>query len=156
MLRDKIHLTVDHEFPFPPEILYDAWISPEAIGIWRSESLRIAGSHSRFVSFTNEPVVGGGFVSTYFRDGREIRHWGQYIELIRPTRIVTTWLNEEVDIIDPSIIILDISPTATGCHLRISHELDHRWLDFLERVRLSWLHVIQAIESYAFVQITSH
>lgn len=155
MLRDKIQLTMDHDFLIPAEVIYDAWLDPEAVSIWRTESLRLAGTTSQFVSFTNDPTIGGGFVSTYFRDGQTVRHWGQYVELSRPHRIVTTWLTDDVDIVDPSTITLELTPTELGCHLTVTHELDTRWLDFFDRMRMSWVHVINSLETYAFAQITS-
>ena len=36
--------------------------------------------------------VGGQFFFSDLRDGEEARHWGKYLELDRPRKIVFTWI----------------------------------------------------------------
>jgi len=39
--------------------------------------------------------VGGAFLFSDIRDGVEAKHWGTYLELERPGKIVFTWITDE-------------------------------------------------------------
>ncbi len=39
-----------------------------------------------------DPRVGDAFLFTDIRDGTEARHWGTYLELERPHKVVFTWI----------------------------------------------------------------
>ena len=55
-----------------------------------------------------------------------------------PGRIVFSWSIAGQGDDDPSIVTLDITPTAVGCSLRLTHEMDEKWADFVDRSRAGW------------------
>ncbi|MFZ4684164.1 MAG: hypothetical protein ACOYMK_00985 [Hyphomonadaceae bacterium] len=46
---------------------------------------------------------------------------------------------------NPSKVIIDITPTALGCSLRLSHEMDEKWADFVDRSHDRWLKMLGVI-----------
>ena len=67
------------------------------------------------------------------RDGTEARHWGNYLELVRPHKIVFTWIVDESDEADPSKVTLTIHSEANGCVATIVHELDEKWIEYVSQ-----------------------
>ncbi len=68
--------------------------------------------------------VGGKFFFSDMRDGTEARHWGTYLELDRPRKIVFTWIVDESEEADPSKVTLTIEPDPDGCIATIVHEME--------------------------------
>jgi uncharacterized protein YndB with AHSA1/START domain len=66
----------------------------------------------------------------------DIDHVGRFLELVRPTRIVFTWAI--LPDTDGSTVAIDIAPTATGCTLTLTHEMDPQWADYVDRARGAW------------------
>jgi hypothetical protein len=46
---------------------------------------------------------------------------------------------------NPSKVIIDITPTALGCSLRLSHEMYEKWADFVDRSHDRWLKMLGVI-----------
>jgi uncharacterized protein YndB with AHSA1/START domain len=70
------------------------------------------------------------------RDGKEARHWGIYLELDRPRKIVFTWIVAESEEADPSVVTLTIQPEADGCIATIVHEMDATWAEYVSRTEV--------------------
>ena len=46
---------------------------------------------------------------------------------------------------NPSKVTIDITPTALACSLRLSHEMDEKWADFVDRSRDGWRKMLGVI-----------
>ena len=91
--------------------------------------------------------VGGKFLFTDMRDGTEARHWGTYLELDRPRKIVFTWIVAEADEADPSKVTLTIEPRAGGCTATIVHEMDAKWVEFVSRTEDGWGRMLGQVDA---------
>jgi uncharacterized protein YndB with AHSA1/START domain len=76
----------------------------------------------------------------------EARHWGTYLELERPRRIVFTWIVDASEESNPSRVLLDIVPDADGCVVTIVHQLDAAWAEYVPRVEAGWGSMLAALE----------
>ena len=94
-----------------------------------------------------EPRVGGSFVFSDFRDGVEARHWGTYLELARPHRLVFTWIVDASEEADPSKVLLTIEPDGDGCIATIVHEMDAAWAAYASMTEKGWSLMLDAIAS---------
>jgi uncharacterized protein YndB with AHSA1/START domain len=87
---------------------------------------------------SNDPKVGGAFSYKVRRGETAIDHIGTFLELDRPRRIVFTWAIAGQGDDDPSVVAIDITPTAEGCTVRLVHEMAPEWADFVDRSRGAW------------------
>jgi uncharacterized protein YndB with AHSA1/START domain len=74
---------VSHTFSAPAERVYDAWLDPTRIGQWL-----FATPSGEMVRVQIDPRVGGCFNVIERRDGEDVEHIGEFVELVRPTRLV--------------------------------------------------------------------
>jgi uncharacterized protein YndB with AHSA1/START domain len=122
-------------FAVAPQRVYDAILDPAMIARFMFGPLL---RDEEILHIRNEPRVGGAFSYKVRRGDIEIDHIGTYLELDPPGRIVFTWSIAGQGDDDPSIVTLVITRTADGCSLRLTHEMDEKWADFVDRSRAGW------------------
>lgn len=86
--------------------------------------------------------VGGPFCFVDRRDGEDVEHTGEYLEMIRPRRLVFTF---SVPKYSPDItrVIIDIVALGTGCELTLTHE---RVLpDYSSRTQAGWAGILDGL-----------
>lgn len=133
---------VSHRFSQPAERVFAAWLDPALIGQW------MFGPHLRdeeIVSLKLEARVGGRYSFVVRRQGQELDHAGEYLELDRPRRLVLTWgLREERD---PSRLVLDFEPQADGCEVTLRHEMRAEWADFVGQSEAAWARMLRTLDA---------
>jgi uncharacterized protein YndB with AHSA1/START domain len=106
-----------------PERVFDAWFDPENAGKWL-----FATPTGQMVRVEIDARVGGGYVFVDRRDGEDVEHVGEYLEIDRPRRLVFTLsvpkYSQEVD-----RVAIDIVPLETGCELTLTHEVAAEWAE---------------------------
>jgi len=95
------------------------------------------------VRISLDPRVGGSFSFVVRRQGQEIDHVGEYLEIDRPRRLVFTW--GVADAGDSSRVIIDIIPLEKGCELTLIHELHPNWIDFASRTEAGWTKMLDVL-----------
>lgn len=145
-MGSKIEARVTHRFKATPERVYDAWLDPDQVRIWMAAALKSFGLSGEIQRIEIDARVGGKFFFSDIRDGTEARHWGTYLELERPRRIAFTWIVDEGEEANPSIVRLTIQPEADGCVLTLVHEMDEKWLDYVSRTESGWARMLQQVE----------
>lgn len=133
--------TLELATPRDPAALFDAWLDPAQVRQWMSVALQRAGLAGDLRRVEIDAQIGGRFFFSDQRDGIEARHWGRYVEIQRPHRLVFTWITDESEEADPSLVTLEISPARAT----ITHEMDEAWRDYLPRVEAAWRRMLQAI-----------
>lgn len=123
-----------------PEQVFAAWLSPELIGRWMfGPALR----DEEVVRIALDARVGGTFSFVVRRQGQEIDHVGEYLEIDRPRRLAFTW--GVMPSPDRSRVIVDFTPTATGSEVTLTHELSPEWADFVSRSQEAWGKMLDAL-----------
>jgi uncharacterized protein YndB with AHSA1/START domain len=143
-MTPRIEARVSHRFTASAERVYDAWLDPAQARLWMTAALKSGGLAGDVRSIEIDPRVGGRFLFSDMRNGMEARHWGTYLELDRPRKIVFTWIVDPADEADPSRVTLTIEPDGTGCTATIVHEMDAKWADYTSRVEGGWGRMLQA------------
>src|SRR5262249_42852540 len=123
-MSSRIEAKVSHNFRASAERVYAAWLDPKQVRVWMSAALRSFGLGGEITRVEIDARVGGRFLFSDMRDGTEARHWGTYLELERPRKIVFTWITDESEEADPSTVTLTIDAQPDGCLATIVHEMD--------------------------------
>ena len=138
-------LTIVRRIAARPSIVFDAMTTPDGIRCWW-------GPDDGPVLIAETDVFVGGRFRVRFRmiDGTEHESSGEYIEVVRPTRLVMSWRwtdgGEAAEAGEESRVVVDLRPIAIGTELTFTHERlqttasrdSHAWgwngaLDKLER-----------------------
>lgn len=141
-MTKPVQAVVVHRFSVPAERVFDAWLDPQMLGRWMfGPDVR----EERIVRLTLDAKVGGAFSFVVDRQGTEIDHVGEYLEIVRPTRLVFTWGTRE-SLPESSRVSVEIVPRDTGCDVKVTHEMSPKWADFADRAAGSWRKMLEALE----------
>jgi len=139
--KTPIQVCVTRRFDAAPDRVFDAWLNPELIRAWMFGP---AVREEEVVRITNDPRVGGSFSFVVRRQGEEINHVGEYLEIQRPWRLVFTW---GIDEAGGSQVVIDITAQDTGCELTLMHELPPDWSDYADRTKAAWSKMLEVLAS---------
>jgi uncharacterized protein YndB with AHSA1/START domain len=108
-------VTVTHHFAASPERVFDAWLDPQSACKWL-----FATPAGQIVRTEIDARVGGRFVIVDRRNGEDVEHTGEYLEINRPHRLVFTFGVPKYSPVFTEVAI-DIVPAASGCDLTLTH-----------------------------------
>ena len=137
--KGAISLIVEQRLAAPPEQVFDAWIDPEAIGRWL-----FATPDGVTERVEIDPRVGGRFLVAERRGDLLAEHFGEYLELERPHRLVFAFTTDRNE--PPSRVTVTIAPDGDGSWIRLVHEIDARWADYEDRTRSGWTMILAGLE----------
>ncbi len=140
-MNPPVKVTVTRKFSVSAERVYDAWLSPEWLGRWMYDP---AVRDERIVRLGLEPRVGGRFSFVVDRQGIEIEHVGEYLELDRPRLLVFTWATRDA-LPEGSRVIVEITPGHDGCELMLTQVLGANRTDFAVRAEGAWRKMFDAL-----------
>ncbi len=135
--RPPIPVRVTRRFSASAERVFDAWLDPVKVPKWMS----LTGEMTRVQI---DARVGGTFSFVDRRDGEDIEHTGEYLEVARPRRLVFTWCIPQYSP-DRDRVIIDIAPQGTGCELTLTYELHPDWAEYASRSEIAWTRMVDAI-----------
>jgi uncharacterized protein YndB with AHSA1/START domain len=86
-----IEVTVNRRFTVPPERVFDAWLDVKTVREWMALPFAALGGRPVDVRRVEiDPRVGGRFTFSDMREHGEAVHWGTYLEIDRPKRLMFT------------------------------------------------------------------
>lgn len=91
--------------------------------------------------------IGGSFCFSDMRAETEARHWGKYLELDRPRKIVFTWIVDASEEANPSKVTINIKPHGSGCIATLVHDMDAAWVEYVSRTEQGWGRMLKAIDA---------
>jgi uncharacterized protein YndB with AHSA1/START domain len=128
-------------FQSDAEAVFDAWLDPQMIG---SRMFDPGLRNEEAVRIAVDPQVAGRFSFVVRRQGEEVDHIGEYLEIERPRRLAFTW-----GVAGPapnmSRVAIDIAPLEIGCELTLNHELHPLWADYVERAATAWTGMLDVL-----------
>ena len=101
-------------------------------------------SSNQMVTVEIDARVGGSFYVVERRDGEDAEHYGEYLEIDRPRRLVFTFANEK-GARDGDRISIDIVPMESGCELTLTHEMSPEWAEWADRTRQGWTDIVEGL-----------
>lgn len=130
-------IRVTRRFPFPAERVFDAWLNPALASKWL-----FATPTGEMVRVETDPRVGGRFVFVDRRNGEDVEHCGEYLELQRPSRLVFTFGVPKYSS-DTATVIVEIVPTDDGCELTLIQERTKA--EWVTRTREGWTQLTESL-----------
>jgi uncharacterized protein YndB with AHSA1/START domain len=134
-----IVLTVSRHFDAPPEMVFDAWLNPEA-----ARHFLFATDAGLMQKVEIDARVGGTFLIVEKRGDQLAEHFGEYLEIDRPRRLVFSF----AAVCDSGFtrVELDFVADGDGCTVTLTHEMDPQWADYEERTRHGWTTILAGLE----------
>ncbi|HXP78222.1 MAG TPA: SRPBCC family protein [Stellaceae bacterium] len=114
--ESRVTVRATHRFRQSPERVFDAWLDPAKAG-----KFLFATSAGRMVRAEIDARVGGAFILVDRRDGEDIEHIGEYLEIDRPRRLAFTFAVPKFSA-ERTRVTIEVASSRTGCVLALTHE----------------------------------
>jgi len=111
-----VTVKVSRRFKASPERVFDAWLDPA-----KARLFLFATPAGEVVRADIDARVGGRFLIADRRDGEDVEHTGEYLEIERPRRLVFTFGVPKFSK-DYSRVSIDIVAMDGGSELTLTHE----------------------------------
>jgi uncharacterized protein YndB with AHSA1/START domain len=86
---------------------------------------------------------GGRYVIVERREQGDAAHFGKYLEIDRPRRLVFTLAADETS--EGDVVAVEIVSDGSGCTLTLTHALAAEWVQYAERTESGWNDVLAAL-----------
>lgn len=131
-MTGPVGIRVERVFRHPRERVFDAFLDPARAGQWL---FRTPGGVLERADL--DPRPGGEFTIVEKRGDALAHHFGRFIEIARPDRIVFDfWVDEAPD--DRTRVTVEFEAAGDGCRLVLTHVLAPEWADYAERTTAGW------------------
>ena len=141
-VESPITIRVQRAYAHSPERVFDAWLDSALLSRWMVGAVV---RDEEVVRLSVDARVGGRFSFVVRRQGTEIDHVGEYLEIDRPKRLVFTWGTADT-LPDTSRVTIEIVPREPGCELTLTHEMDAKWSQYAARTDSGWRKILEALE----------
>lgn len=128
----EIKLSVTRQFTASAERVFDAFLDPAKAG-----QFMFATETGKMVRVAIDARVGGSYAFVDRRDGEDVEHEGEYLEIQRPQRLVFT-LRVSKYSSDTSTVTIDITPRSAGCEVRLTQTVSKQYADRLKQIESGW------------------
>ena len=142
-VETPVHVRVTRRFSASAERVFDAWLDPDKVMRWMAAP-HSHGTPGEMVRVDIDARVGGTFSFVDRRDGEEVDHVGEYLEIDRPRRLVFTWSVPRYSP-DWDRVIVEIQPLETGCELTLTCELHPNWAEYAPQTEKGWTMLVDGI-----------
>jgi uncharacterized protein YndB with AHSA1/START domain len=139
MDESRVQVCITRYFPASPEQVFDAFLNPTQAG-----RFMFATPSGQMIRAELEPRVGGKFIFVDRRETGDAEHFGEYLEIDRPHRLVFSFTATKCwD--DATRVSIDIEPQETGCRLTLTHDMDPAWADYKSQTEQGWTMILDAL-----------
>ncbi|HEU4455534.1 MAG TPA: SRPBCC domain-containing protein [Longimicrobium sp.] len=120
------------------ERVFDAFLDPAKAG-----RFMFATPTGEMVRVEIDARVGGRYAFVDRRDGDDVEHTGEYLEIDRPRRLVFTF---SADGSEPDRVAIDVAPLESGgCEVTLAHEMNPKWAEYADRATEGWRGILDGL-----------
>jgi len=112
----KAIVQVTRSFSASAERVFDAWLDPNTAGKWL-----FATPPGKMGKVKIDARVGGSYLIVENREGTDVEHIGEYVEIDRPRHLVFT-LKVPKYSQESTKVTIEIRTLDSGCELTLTHE----------------------------------
>jgi len=135
-----VEVRVEKRFHHPVERVFDAFVDPARVGEWL-----FATPEGVMEKIDYDPRPGGSFFLFERRGADLARHFGRFIEVDPPRRIVFDfWVDEAPDA--PTRVTVDFASGRDSCVVVLSHDLAPAWADYRDRTVHGWTTILDSLD----------
>lgn len=138
---ETIQLSVQKQMNVPPERVYTAWLDPHTAGRWW-----FGTPNGVMQTVEIDANDGGKFLIIEKRGDQLAEHFGTFIELLPYQQIIFNFATDHQTA--PTRVTIDIKPTATGCEVTLSHDMDPAWTAFEDKARMGWTMILDGLAKF--------
>jgi uncharacterized protein YndB with AHSA1/START domain len=132
-----ILVKVSHRYEASAERVFDAWLNVEKAG-----KFLFATTGGEMIKAELDPRVGGRFLFVDRRAEGDVEHFGEYLEIDRPSRIAFLfWVTGTEENRDR--VTVDIKPLDAGCEVTLTHEMDEQYAEYRDRTQHGWTQILE-------------
>lgn len=134
-----VEVRVEKTFRHPVERVFDAFVDPARVGAWLFATPGGAMERTDY-----DPRPGGTF-ALFERRGPELaRHWGEFVAVERPRRIVFDFRVDEAPG-EGTRVTVDFVPEGAGCRVVLHHDLAPAWAHYADRTTAGWTMILDSL-----------
>lgn len=138
-MAEPVVVTVERRIAAPPEVVFDAWLDPAEVGGWL-----FATPDGVMECVEIDPRVGGRFLIAERRGADLAEHFGEYLEIDRPRRLVFSFAAVRES--GFTRVTVTIVPDGDGSKLTLVHELDPQWVEYRDRTQAGWTNILEGLD----------
>lgn len=128
----------------PAEKIFDRWLIPTFVGNWMfGERL----GNEKVVDLQNEVRPGGTFNYLIKRNGKEVLHDGEYLQIDRPKRLSFSWRETAKKNAHKSKVSLTLDPQEGKTKLRLSLQIDQSLEYYGEEIKQQWAERLKTLSA---------
>jgi len=132
-------ICVTRELGSAPEAVFDAWLDPASACRWLFKT-----PTGEMVRVEIDGRVGGSFTIVERREGEDVAHVGEYLEIAKPARIVFKFgvpkYSPERD-----RVAVEIEPADGGSRVTITQDLNPGYAAFAASVEQGWRDILEGL-----------
>lgn len=140
-MSDPVEIRVEKRFRHPRERVFDAFLDPVRVGDWLFHTPEGVMEQTDY-----DPRPGGAF-AIFERRGPDLaRHFGRFVEIDRPRRVVFDfWVDEAPD--EPTRVTVSFTDDGGDCVVVLTHDLAPAWAAYAERTTAGWTMILDSLET---------
>ena len=138
-MQPPLVVRVTRRFAASAERVFDAFLDPEKAG-----RFLFATAAGQMVRAETDPRVGGRYQFVDRRAEGDAEHFGEYLEIDRPRRLVFSFSVDRTSE-DADRVAIDIIPLESGCELTLTHEMKPEWAEYADRTEQGWTNIVEAL-----------
>lgn len=135
-----VEVRVEKRFRHPAERVFDAFLDPARVGQWLFHTPEGVMEKTDY-----GPRPGGGFALFERRGDDLARHFGRFVEIERPNRIVFDFRVDEAPD-DPTRVTVTLTDEGSGCVVVLSHDLAPAWAAYADRSAAGWTMILDSLD----------
>ena len=136
--QPPVVVRVTRRFAASAERVFDAFLDPEKAG-----RFMFTTPTTQIVRAEVDPRVGGRYLFVDRRSEGDAEHFGEYLVIERPRRLVFSFATDRAEA--PDRVSIDIVPLETGCELTLTHEMKPEWAEWAGRATQGWTGILEGL-----------